>query len=196
MSTFIVQSVEAPQPFQSQYGPMFSVKLAGLLDNQIEPNAQINVKDASKAPVPGESLQVSFTRDSYGVKLKKLPPPPPVAAPAAIQAPLPGVAAPQPAPYPPREDPTVRQGSIERQNALSNAVAYCTAKAVALSANKQHDKALEELTGEHIVRVAIYFASFTSGKLVLPEPKLRSAVEVISTQDEPLPEEPFGEEVS
>lgn len=166
MSQFQVQSVEPPVLFQSAYGPMYSVKMAGLLDGQIEPNASINVKDPSKAPSVGQTLDVLYTKDNFGVKLKKQPLAPPAATPIPAQiAPQPAFTPPATQSYPAREDPLARQGSIERQNALTNAVAYCTAKASHL------DKAgaAKELTGKHIIEVATYFARFTAGKLELGE---------------------------
>src|SRR4051812_2485184 len=157
---FIVQSVGEATPFQSAYGPMFNVKLAGQLDGQTEPSASINVKELAKAPMVGQTLDVTVTRDQYGAKLKKNPP----LQPAPALSPVPAQTAPQPtspppaAPiYPPREDPGLRQGSIERQNALTNAVAYCTAKASYMT----KADAEKYLTGEHIIRTAIYFASYT-----------------------------------
>jgi len=60
-----------------------------------------------------------------------------------------------------------KQASIERQNALTNAIQYCTTKANILLANKEYAKAMEEMQGQHILQVATYFGQFNNGKVIV-----------------------------
>jgi hypothetical protein len=61
------------------------------------------------------------------------------------------------------EDPA-KQGSIERQNALSNAITYCTAKAQLL-AGKTKVSIDAQLSGKHIIEVAALFSAYNAGKI-------------------------------
>lgn len=64
------------------------------------------------------------------------------------------------------------RASIERQNALTNAVNYCTSKSQFL----EKKQALEELTGKHVIEVAHYFQKFTSGSMTVEDTKKPTAV--------------------
>lgn len=72
-----------------------------------------------------------------------------------------------------------RQASIERQNALTNAVNYCVAKAGMMDKKD----GLKWLTGKEVIQVATYFARYSKG-----------LVTVVNMNDEkpPLPLEPEG----
>ena len=59
-------------------------------------------------------------------------------------------------------DPETR-GEIIRQNALTNAVAFCAAKAGFMSP----DEGLKYLTGKQIVTVATYFAKYSKGEVTV-----------------------------
>jgi hypothetical protein len=180
MSTFIVQSVDEISQWQSaQGGPMWAAKMSGLLDGQIVTNAQINAKTQQNLPQPGQTIDVTATPDRYGYKLKKNAPGMGGFAPQAPQGSVvqqagqfavptaqPGSVAPQKPATPPRDEYAERQSSIERQNALTNSVAYCTAKATALLAAKKPEAALSELTGKHVLDVATFFARYNAGKVI------------------------------
>ncbi len=57
-----------------------------------------------------------------------------------------------------------RQGSIERQNSLTNAVALCVARSEVSLAQKQYDDAAGQLTEENVVSVAAQLALYNAGK--------------------------------
>ena len=65
-----------------------------------------------------------------------------------------------------------KQSSIERQNSLTNAVAYCTAKASLMDKKE----ALEYLTGKQIVQVATHFHKYTKGDVTVVNPSGRQEV--------------------
>jgi len=69
-----------------------------------------------------------------------------------------------------REDPN-RQASIERQNALNNAIAYATAKAGLMDKTK----ATAYLTGKQVIETAFYFLKFTQGSISFDEIKSEKA---------------------
>ena len=70
-----------------------------------------------------------------------------------------------------KRDPEVEQ-QIIRQNSLTNAVAYCTAK----SGLMDKKDALKYLTGKEIIEVASYFARYSMGLISL-SPKTGAATE-------------------
>jgi len=68
-----------------------------------------------------------------------------------------------------KNDPVVRK-EIIRQNALTNAVNYCTSKA-------QLDKEYE-LSGKGVIQVATYFARYSEGKeTVVPQKQMEPTME-------------------
>ena len=86
-----------------------------------------------------------------------------------------------------RNDPE-RQGSIERQNSLSNAVAYCTAKANLM----EQKEALKYLSGKKIVQVATYFKRYNEGKVTCVMNPAEIAKE-FGYESEKLPEKQVDE---
>ena len=169
MSQFIVQSVVAEAPFQSAYGLLYPFKMSGLLDGQIEPSVSINAKDQYKGPVVGQTITCDITdRNSFGVKIKRSQVVP--GAPMAVNAPVlqsmpvgsPSVPSSPLASVP--ED--ARQNSIERQNSLTSAISFCSAKKDLYISLKRPDEAEKQLTGKHIVEVATYFYRYNNGKII------------------------------
>ena len=200
MSQFTVQSItQGPEQFSSAYGVLYSVRMAGILDGQIETNVQINVKDPSRSPVVGSVIDCTVEkRDAYGVKIKKIQIPPQTAytapqGPVVNQNPQSPTQATTSSSYPPREDPTTRQASIERQNSLTNAISYCTTKAQALIGAKKYDEALREMEGKKVLQVATYFSSYNSGKVtvVMTPEEVAQCFGYAAPPDESLPEESF-----
>ena len=230
MSTFIVQSVtpSTPPSYTTANGVFFTYKLAGLLDGHVEASAEIGTKDNLKIPYPSEQITCVLTgRTPYGIKIKRDNTAQPWTGVAPVMTPVsalvPQSIAEQPitqqavptavvtavAPY---EDKT--QTSIERQNSLTNAIAFCSAKKDMYLSLKRPDEAEKQLTGKHIVDVATYFHRYTSGKIIASmdiedvaaslgykkpeaEPIAKTAAEVFKSQledrrpEEDLEEAPF-----
>ena len=189
MSTFVVQSVETKPPFTNSYGTFYPVQMAGILDGQIETSASLNVKDPTKYPTIGSTIECLIEkRDTYGVKIKKMPPPPPLTAPVAAHS---EQGAPASLPPYQREDPTVRQRSIERQNSLTNAIAFCLGKAKILTEMGHMEDALAHLEGKKILQVATYFNRYNNGKLtvVMTPEEVAMTFGYAHQDEEPLPEE-------
>jgi hypothetical protein len=86
-----------------------------------------------------------------------------------------------------RNDPNTRK-EIIRQNSLTNAVNYVTAKANLMS----KEKGLEFMTGKEVLQVATYFARYSEGAVTVvnePEqPKMEETEPVIAT----LPRKELG----
>ncbi|HZO90888.1 MAG TPA: hypothetical protein VFB38_21355 [Chthonomonadaceae bacterium] len=153
MSKFIVSEVRGmPREWESQNGPMLTYTLVGILDGS---PAQVQIhttKAKPRTPVVGEEIDCEVVKDhpTYGKTIKRLA--------RVAQGGGSGKGA--------SESPE-RQASIERQNSLSNAIAYCKAKADLLLAAKRPEEALQALTGTHVLQVALYFQHYNSGKLTL-----------------------------
>ena len=183
MSQFIVEVSAIGQPFQTKYNStLYPVHMAGKLDGVDEHNVSMNIVNPQYVPQPGTVIECLIEKRDEAfksVKIKKAPMIPGAAPsyntpdsplmPQPVQTAIPVPSQPgtvQQMPARTYEEPGDRQSSIERQNALTNAVTYCTEKASFLTGINEPEKAEQELTGKHIVQVATYFHKFTSGKIV------------------------------
>lgn len=180
MSTFIPQSVTPNNPpsYSTANGTFFTYTMAGLLDGQVETHVEIGTKDNKKVPYLGEQITCLVQgRSGTSVKIKRdiaaapyvgtAPSMSPVGAILPVAPQMPVSAAPMPSspPSAPPEDP--RQSSIERQNSLTNAISFCSAKKDLYLSLKRPDEAEKQLTGKHIVEVATYFHRYTAGKIIV-----------------------------
>ena len=118
--------------FDSKFGKMFkyTVQLEG-------ENDAVEIVQKPETPAPSGEVEGTIEDTQYGKKFKK------------VQA---GGG------YGGKSDPAT-QKAIIRQNSLTNAVAYCTAKAGLMGP----EKALKFLTGKEIIQVATYFAKYSEG---------------------------------
>lgn len=195
MPTFIPTQILETKPWQSAHGPLYGIKMSGTLDGEYEPMASINVKDPSRTPQLNVPIDVTYERTQYGVNLKKSPPPPP-----GQQAPIPyqqggpvPISLPPAPPQPQRAsyDRSDERAFIIRQNALTNAVAYCTAKA-GLMTKEKGEKYLE---GKKVIEVAHYFAKFSLGEVPFPYKDGSEVFTERNTEEEPPPDDITPEEI-
>lgn len=143
MAKFVVQSVQAKEPFNTQNGTLYPFNLMGLLDGQLD-SVQMNFKKAENCPKIGEEIEGTVETTQYGKKFKKTPSTQGFGGNAGGR----------------HNDPEV-QNAIIRQNALTNAVAYVTAKANLMSKAEGE----KYMTGKEVLEVANTFASFSAGKI-------------------------------
>jgi hypothetical protein len=126
--------------FSGQYGKTFvyTINISGLNleDGSSEP-LELNQKPESPAPKAGDKIIGHIEDGKYGTRVFKR-----VKQSGGFQG--------------GRSDPATRK-EIIRQNSLTNAVAYCTAKA-------NLDKTYK-LLGKEIIQVATYFAKYSLGEI-------------------------------
>lgn len=167
MSKFVVKKVSEPKEFEGQYGKMSTYTLMGELDGELD-SVQLNTKSSSPAPKIGDELEGTVETTQYGKKFKK-------SAPQGSGGGYSGG----------KSDPET-QSAIIRQNALTNSVAFCVAKANLMT----KEKGLELLTGKTIIEVATVFAEFSAGK-ISTTPKVISDSEVPAVKE--VAEEVFND---
>lgn len=143
MAIFKVVSCTKVGEFTGQYGLNYKYLL--MLEGQ-PAGAELNQKPETPVPAPGTEIEGELTNTQYGLKFKK------------AQKVFTGGAYTGPKKSP--ETPE-KQGSIERQNALTNAVNFCVSKANLL----EQPEAVKYLTGKQIIEVATYFKMYNEGKV-------------------------------
>lgn len=163
MSKYTVINAMKSGEFDGKYGKTFKylVQLKDETGNEV--TAEVNQKPDS--PVPTGEINGTIETTQYGNKFKK----------EQTGGTFGGGA--------PRNDPATRL-EIIRQNSLTNAVAYCTAKANLMP----QKEALKFLTGKEIIQVATYFAKYSQGLVTVvndPEP----VEEQVNAEDIAAPEE-------
>lgn len=136
---YVVVSAMRSGEYQTQYGKM--VKYLTMFEGEQE-GCEWSMKPESPVPQPGDKVFGHIENGQYGKKFKKV-----------SQGGGGGGGF--------RGESPEKQANISRQNALTNAVSYCIAKANMMT----KEKAVAYLTGKQIVEVAKYFTDFTSGKL-------------------------------
>ena len=125
--------------FESKFGKM--VKYTVQFDGEAEA-VEIVQKPDSPEPKTGDEVEGDIETTQYGRKFKR-----------ERQGYNGGGG---------KSDPAT-QKAIIRQNSLTNAVAYCTAKANLM----EQKKALEYLTGKQVMQVATYFAKYSEGSVTV-----------------------------
>jgi len=129
---YTINQVMPAGEFEGQYGKMLKYSL--MLEGE-QSAVDLNQKPDTPAPKVGDTIEGEIITDKYGRKFKK------------AQRFSGGNG---------KSDPAT-QRAIIRQNALTNAVNYCIAKA---TLKKDPDK---YLTGKEVLQVATYFARYSNG---------------------------------
>lgn len=141
MASFKVVSCTKVGEFTGQYGLNYKYLL--MLEGQ-PAGAELNQKPETPVPAPGTEIEGELTNSQYGLKFKKA---------QKFTGGGYSVGAKTEAPE--------KQGSIERQNALTNAVHFCVSKANLL----EQPEAVKYLSGKQIIEVATYFKKYNEGKI-------------------------------
>lgn len=131
---FKVLSATKLKERDSQYGKMIDYMMVFEDDKA----GEMSQKADTPAPKAGDVLEGEITQTNYGPKFKK-----------ASKGGFGGGW---------KQDPETRK-EIMRQNALTNAVQFCIAKANMMS----KEKGLDYLSGKQVLQVATYFARFSDG---------------------------------
>ena len=125
--------------FESKFGKM--VKYTVQFDGEAEA-VEIVQKPESPEPKTGDEVEGDIETTQYGRKFKR-----------ERQGYNGGGG---------KSDPAT-QKAIIRQNSLTNAVAYCTAKANLM----EQKEALKYLTGKGVIQTATYFAKYSEGNVTV-----------------------------
>jgi len=152
--TYKATNVTKLKDRQSDYGPMIDYMLVF----ESGEAAQLSQKATTPAPKVGDVLEGTIEQSNFGPKFKK-------AKPA-----FGGNG---------KQDPETSK-QIIRQNSLTNAVNYCTAKANLMDKKE----ALKFLTGKEIIQVATYFAKYSEGHITVVTESKQTAVKQVETDDE------------
>lgn len=139
---YTVKNAVKSGEWEGKYGKNYDYALMLTDESGTEVFATLSQKPETAVPQPGETIDGTIEDKGRGPKF--------------IKERLTGFGGGR------QEDPA-RQASIERQNALTNAIAYCTAKASMM------DKigALDYYTGKQIIQVATYFAKYNKGEVTV-----------------------------
>ena len=153
----IIQSMKTGE-FTGQYGRTikYGMVLSDEADNTIE---GVELSQKPETPLPVGEIEGTIEDTQWGKRFKKTP---------------------TGGGFSKFNDPQTRN-EIIRQNSLTNAVAFCTAKA-----NLMEKKvAIEYLTGKKIIQVATYFAKYSKGEVtVVTENEIKEDVDKIDQEKE------------
>lgn len=138
MATYTIMSAAPGRAFQTKTGLEMQEYMVMLKDDRGAMSAA-SVAVKKNDPAPSGTLNGMIEQTNYGPKFKR----------DSAGVGVFGKMSPE------------NQAAIIRQNALTNAVAYCTAKATLMG----QEDALKYLSGKEIIQVATYFAKFSKGEI-------------------------------
>jgi hypothetical protein len=157
--TYKIANAMKTGEYESKFGKMFKYTIQ--FEGESEA-VELSQKPESPAPKVGDQLEGTIEDTQYGRKFRK-------------ERKEGG----QVGGY--KSNPET-QKQIIRQNALTNAVAYCIAKS---QADKKY-----ELSGKHVIQVATYFAKYSFGSVTVVTENEKPEEPKDEPQDTPLPPEP------